>query len=256
MKFKKRIIGLVTGIVVLMGGYSLITFVNEEIPTAPEVMVQDTVRAYGLPVDSFSIVTNTVTKNTNMGNILSSFGVNYGLIDRLSGDYINVFDVRKIKTGNKYTAFLSKDSTKNLQYFVYEKSPLEYVVCDFRDSLHVYSGKKAVKTVRRTVEGVINSSLWNTMNDLNLDPTLAIELSDVYAWSIDFFGIAKGDKFQVVFNELYVDSTFIGYGAIEAAKFEHAGKDYWAYRFTQNGETSYFDEKGLSLKKAFRNNFV
>ena len=104
-----------------------------------------------------------------------------------------------------YTKLLrSKDSTKNLQYFVYEKSPLEYVVCDFRDSLHVYSGKKAVKTVRRTVEGVINSSLWNTMNDLNLDPTLAIELSDVYAWSIDFFGIAKGDKFQVVFNELYV----------------------------------------------------
>ena len=134
MKFKKRIIGLVTGIVVLMGGYSLITFVNEEIPTAPEVMVQDTVRAYGLPVDSFNIVTNTVTKNTNMGNILSSFGVNYGLIDRLSGDYINVFDVRKIKTGNKYTAFLSKDSTKNLQYFVYEKSPLEYVITSY--SIH------------------------------------------------------------------------------------------------------------------------
>jgi murein DD-endopeptidase MepM/ murein hydrolase activator NlpD len=125
------------------------------------------------------------------------------------------------------------------------------VVYDFTDSLRIYREKKPIITQIKTASGEITSSLWKTLETQALDPNLAMSLSDIYAWSIDFYGLQKGDKFRVIYEEDFVFGRSIGIGRIFAAQFVHNGDDYYAFRFTQNNEDSYFDEKGKSLKKAF-----
>jgi murein DD-endopeptidase MepM/ murein hydrolase activator NlpD len=83
------------------------------------------------------------------------------------------------------------------------------------------------------------------------NPVLANELSEIYAWSIDFFGLQPADSFSVIYDELYVDSVSIGLGRIHAAYFRSSGTDFYAIPFVQDSVESYYDLEGNSLRKAF-----
>lgn len=206
---------------------------------------------FGIPADSFLLITGIVENNQYLGQILSRNGVGMADIDRIAKKARAVFDERKIKSGNNFTFFLSPDSLKQPRYFVYENSPTEYFVYQLFDTLHVYRGEKPVETRLRSANGEVNSSLWNAMKDNNLDPLLAIELSDIYAWTIDFFAIQKGDRFRVIYEEQFVDSVSIGMGKIYAVQFDHGGAENYAILFDQDKRLDYFDDQGVSLRKAF-----
>ena len=206
---------------------------------------------YGLPVDSFLIEDGTVRQNQHLSHILSDYGVGMGIIDQIARQSQEVFDVRKIRRGNNYFIFQTPDSVAQARYFIYENSATDYYVFDLFDSLKVYRGEKEIETKLRTGHGEIQSSLWNTMKDNGLDPMLALRLSDIFAWSIDFYAIQKGDRFRVMYDELFVDSTSIGIGNIYAVQFDHVGSENYAFRFFQDERFDYFDEEGQSLRKAF-----
>ncbi|HSH19146.1 MAG TPA: peptidoglycan DD-metalloendopeptidase family protein, partial [Draconibacterium sp.] len=206
---------------------------------------------YGLPVDSFSIVFGTVEPGQYLSTILNRYGVGLGTIDTIARNSKAVFDVRKIREGNNYAIFQTLDSLKNPVYFVYENSAIHYTVYELFDSLRVYSGQKEVEYLVKSAQGVIESSLWNTMKANNIDPQLALNLSDVYAWTIDFFGLQKGDRFRVIYDEIYVDSVPIGINNIYAAQFDHYGKEIYSFRFNQNDTIGFYNENGENLQKEF-----
>jgi len=215
------------------------------------VIVAEPVLKYGLPADSFIIKTGNVKRNQHLSTILNNFGVSMATIDRIARQSKPVFDVRKIRSGNHYSVFQTPDSLGEARFFVYENSPTDYYVFELFDSLRIYHGQKEIQTQLRTAQGVIESSLWNTMKDNNLDPMLALRLNNIYAWTIDFFAIQKGDRFRVIYQEQYVDTTYIGIGEIFAAQFDHFGDELYAFRFFQDERFDYFDEEGQSLRKAF-----
>lgn len=206
---------------------------------------------YGIPADSFNIVEGKVRSNQFLAGILSDQGVSGADISVLMQKAESIFDVRKVKAGNKYITFSSFDSIPRLQYFVYEKDPINYLVLQLKDSLYVYNGVKQIDTVRNTFAGSIQTSLWNTFADKGANPMMANELSEIYAWTIDFFGLQQGDSLRVIYEEYYADSVSIGIGKIEGAWFRSMNHDFWAIPFVQDSVESYFDEEGNSLRKAF-----
>lgn len=206
---------------------------------------------YGLPADSFHIEESTVLRNQNLSDILIARGVSAQAVDQIAKNSITVFDVRKMKAGNRYTVFYSKDAARSPLYLVYENNGVDYYLYSLTGSLKVTASKHEVISKRQTVTGVINSSLWNAMKESNISPLLAVELSDIYAWTIDFFGIQKGDRFTVIYDEDFVGGESIGLGKIYSASFSQAGTTFYAIRFTQEDGDSFFDEKGNSLRKAF-----
>jgi murein DD-endopeptidase MepM/ murein hydrolase activator NlpD len=214
-------------------------------PPPPETL-------YGIEKDSFIIETGSIKYAQNLASLLSAYDVDYSIIHNLAIASKEIFDVRRIKTGNKYTVFSTKkDSIKTPEWFVYEIDPIEYLVMSLKGDTLVYRDKKEVITKRKTTTGIIESSLWNAISDNNLNPNLAFELSDIFAWTVDFFGIEKGDHFTVVYDEEYVDSVSIGIGEIHAAYFNHRKESYYAFRYEQDSIMSFFDEEGTSLRKAF-----
>lgn len=206
--------------------------------------------AYKINIDSLEMVTGEVGKNQNLASLLSPF-ISGQIIDRIAKGTRSVFDVRKMRSGNRFAKISTKDSLHRTLFFIYEVNDIDFIVYDFRDSLRVYSDKKKVTRLRRIARGTITSSLWNCFLENRLDLNLGLSLSDVYAWTIDFYGLQKGDGFTVIYDELFVDNTPIGIDRIKAAVFSSSGKDFYAYYFDQTGGGDYFDQSGQSLRRSF-----
>ena len=223
----------------------------KEIATQVEVVKPEPIMLFNIQVDSFNVVRGEVRSGQNLSDLLTSQGISMTTVDEISKKSITVFDLRKMKVKNPYYFFMSKKDTSKVEYFIYEINPVDYVVYQMGEPLRIYKEKKPMVTKVRTASGEITSSLWNAMKDQALDPYLAMELFEIYQWSIDFFGIQKGDKFRLVYEENFVHGKSIGIGRIFASQFTHAKEDFYAIRFTQNNEDSYFDDKGKSLKTAF-----
>jgi len=206
---------------------------------------------YGIIVDSLFVIKEKVKKNEFLSDILLKYGVSYSTIDHLARFTRDTFDVRKIRVGNNYTVICDNDSSKKAQYFAYEINPYRYVLYNFKDSLEVTKGVKEITIELDTISGEITSSLWNSIADAGGDPNMANKLSEIYAWTIDFFGLQKGDSYKVYYEKQFVDGQYIELGKIIAADFYHGGDDNYAFYFEQNNQGDYFDEKGNSLQRTF-----
>ena len=240
--------------------YGVMYFVeHQEISDVPieyevisdSVEVVEPIYLYGLNTDSFQVYSNIVERNQNLSDILLNYGLEYRQIHQLANQSKPIFDVRRIRFGNNYTMFCAKDSLGKVQVMVYEIDNTDYVIYDFRDTLKVERLTKEIRIERKTASGTIESSLYKTMVDNAISQLVAIELSDVFAWEIDFYYLQKGDQFKVIYNEKFVDDKSIGVKDIEAAYFYHYGNEYYGIYFEQDSVGDYFDEKGNSLRKAF-----
>lgn len=203
---------------------------------------------FGIKIDSFQVVHQDVKPGDSFGKIAGTHGLGTAAIYQVAKQVKEVFDVTRIKSGNRYTILTGEHSSKP-SFFIYEASLLNYYVVSLKDSVYAFAGerKRTVKENRK--EEVINSSLSASLNN----NALTDELASIYAWSIDFFRIQKGDSIVVVFDEIYVDDTiYAGIGNIKYARFKHYGENYYAFRYTDAaGLMDYYDETGHSLRKAF-----
>lgn len=249
------VIGLVLGIIIFWpsnkGNKEAIleaSAVEEVVDTTEQQQIH---YKYGIPNENFIIEEGTVGKNENLSLILSKYKVSPAKIHEISQRCKDIFDVRSIRRGQNYTLFLAQDSLRSPEFFIYEKNALEYVVIDFKETANVYVGKKDITTKEKMANIIINSNLWNAMVDAQADPMLAVTLSDIYAWSIDFYGIAKGDSVRVLYEQSYVEDKPLQDFNVKAAIFTNSGKDFYAIPFEQNEKLAYFDEEGNSLQKTF-----
>jgi len=237
-------------VLIITGIIGILLFYHREMPVKPVEPVYAPPVAYGIRLDSMSITYGSVASDQNLSSILASH-VSGEIIDRIAKGYTQIFDVRKLKAGNRYARIISRDSLQRTLYFIYEINPIDFVVFDLRDSLKVYKSRKLVTRLVRTATGTIKTSLWGCFLENRLDVNLGLALSDVYAWTVDFYGLQKGDHFKVIYEELFVDGRLIGIDRILASKFHNNGQDFYAYQFDQEGKSAYFDEKGQSLQRSF-----
>ena len=209
--------------------------------------------AYGICVDSLSLNHYEIKKGDCISSILMNLGFTGSDPDRIAQTITPLYPPSKLQIGNRYATISSPDSTSAVQYLVFERSKTDFVVVDMcTDSIKVHESTKPITLQRKYVEGTINSSLWNTIIESGSSPMLALKLSDLYAWQIDFFDTKQGDSFRLIYDEAWVDdTTFLEIASIEGAMFNHQGKKFVAIPFEQDSTREYFDEEGNSLRKEF-----
>ncbi len=218
-------------------------------PQKPEVF------AFGYKLNDFEVVQDTVRKGDTFADIFLENGFTYPQIYEINKRTKKEYNFRRIQPNKPYTFLFAKDSIATPIAFIYQPSMLDYVVVNLRDSIFAEKRKKEVKLRSFEAQGVINSSLSETLEAQRLSPLLAYDLSDIYAWTIDFFRLEKGDRFKIIYTQKYVDdSIYVGLNRIHAAYFEHRKKPFYAIEFESDsirGITEYFDEKGKNLRRAF-----
>ena len=208
---------------------------------------------YGISLAEYAPTRYLVKEGQAFGQVMDELGVPYPKVANLLEMAKGTFNPRRWRAGDAYWVFRTADSASTAQYFVYESSQTEYIIFGL-DSLYVQAVERPTKVVQRMVAGSIESSLYETLSNQNVSPAVAVRLSEVYAWTIDFFRIQKGDRFEVIFEERYVDDTsFVGTGKILGARFVHNGKPYYAFRFEDeaNGIRDFYSEEGEGLKRMF-----
>ena len=224
-------------------------------PEPPLVVKEKIIKQFGYTLNDYHVVKDTVKSGDSFGTILEKNNLFYPQIYNIVQKAKQVYDVRKINIGKPYTILFSKDSLKSPKLFVYQPNLIDYVLVSLTDSLWAEKKSKAVKLIEFEAEGTINSSLSETMEEKKLSPLLSNELSEIYAWSIDFFRLEKGDNFKIIYTGKFVDdSTYVGLNRIHSAYFEHRKKPFYAIEFEtdpKRGIFEYFDENGKNLRRAF-----
>jgi len=203
---------------------------------------------YGLDVLNMNVLQASFQPNQFLSDVLTAHNVSPNKIHEMAIN-TSIFDVRKMRAGNPFT--IIKGQNERVNYFIYEKNKSDYVVYDLRDGVNIYEGQKPIIKQEGEVSGLISSSLYEAIQEQGGDISLAAELENTYAWSIDFFQLQKGDFFKVIYEEAFVDGESLGVSRILGAQFRHANKDFFAVEFTQDSVPDYFDEVGNSLRKAF-----
>ena len=69
-----------------------------------------------------------------------------------------------------------------------------------------------------------------------LHPSLDVELSEIFAWTVDFFGLQKGDNFKVIYEELFIDGKSLGTGRIYGAQFNRKDPQLLQYPLFRMGK--------------------
>ncbi len=206
---------------------------------------------FGIPVDSYNVETGKVKSNQFISTVFENYGITGDQINQILSENKQTFDPRQFKRGSNYTVFLSKDTLARADYFIYDHDDFVKYVFSFNDSLKINRHNAEIRTELRFSSGTIRTSLWDAAIENGLNPNLTGELSDIYQWTIDFFGLQPGDRFKVVYEEQFIEDKSVGITNIFAALFEHAGASIYAIPFIQNNSTSYYALDGINLKKSF-----
>ena len=210
---------------------------------------------FGFNMIDFEVELDTIRSGDTFGKIMLSRDANFQKVDQAARLSRSSFDLRKIQLGKPYRILKSCDSLQQPLVFIYENDFLNYTVVDLRDEVNVYEEKHPYELVERQLSGVIEGSLYETLQRQGIDQNLSQELANIYAWNIDFFRLYEGDKFKVIAHERKLrDGTMAGIKSIKAAVFEHRGDTYYAFAANVNKktlQTEYYDEKGESLRRTF-----
>lgn len=210
---------------------------------------------FGYKLNDFNVLHDTIEDGDTFGSIIDSQNLGKNEVFDIVAKVKDTFDVRIMRKGKPFTLLRTKDKTKKLQVFIYQPDRLNYYIIDFRDSIIVHKKTKPLTFKTRTIAGALNGSLSETLANEKVDAALASKIAKVYAWSIDFFKLQKGDKFAITFTERFINDTiYDGVDSLKASFFEYKGKNIYAFPFEHDedsGKLEYYDEEGKALKNFF-----
>jgi len=226
--------------------------VKEEIVVAEPVDVYE----FGFNLSDYVVKRDTIKKGDSFGEILERNQIGYPKIFNIAEIAKDSFDIRRLQVGKPYTLLCSKDSLQEPRCFIYQPNKEEYVVINFQDSIHAYTDRKPIKYVEKTATGVISTNISDALDQQGLSVLLAYKMADnIYAWTIDFNRLQKGDRFKVIYTDKYIDdSIYAGIDNIKAAYFEHKNEPFYAFEFETDsvkGITDYFNDDAENLRRAF-----
>lgn len=218
---------------------------------ADSIAVREPVFLYGICVDSMYVEEGQIQSGQYLSTLFASKGISPKVTDHIARNHQAVFDVRKLRAGNRYYFLMTNDTLETPLFWIYEIDRRNYALFSLTDSLTAWRYQKDMEVRLERTSGTITSSLWNAVIDNGGDANLAVRLSDVYAWTIDFFGLQTGDCFDVVYDRQFVDDEPVGMGDVIYCNFVHCGDTICAIAFEQDGQQGFYNEKGENLRKAF-----
>lgn len=212
---------------------------------------------FGFNLDNYTVKRDTIRNGDTFGVILERNNVGYPKIFNIAEKAKDTFDIaRSLQVGKPYTLLCAKDSLETATCFIYQPNLEDYIVVNFQDSIKAYRSKKPIQYIEKTATGIIDDNISLTLEAQGLSPRLAYKMADeIFAWTIDFRRLQKGDRFKVIYTDKYIDDTiYTGVDRVKAAYFEHNQEPFYAFEFmtdSTKGIMDYFNEDAKNLRRAF-----
>lgn len=256
----KRLIGIVGGVLVataiilyltLPAGDDMPQIQPEEVAVEQAPEITEPEYRFGIEVNDFEILEGKIKRNQTFADLLLPYNVSRQDIYAVDRKSKEVFSVRNFVPGRKYTILYDNDSIKKAAYFVYEPTPLDYVIYQLKDSIAITMGEREVEIVEKTMAGRIEMSLDHSIKQEGGSSALVSAMADLFGWQIDPRTLRKGDWFKIIYEDRRVNGESIGIGNIIGAEFNHMNNSYMAYAHDDGSGLNFYDEVGESMQKAF-----
>ena len=193
------------------------------------------------------------------GDNLSEIFLNVGLTDQ---DLFRVLDssdeaqiLNRIYPGYELGFLVS--SSGELDKLQVLKNPLEgFFFIREGGSYKVEPIAKEAQILPTFKVGIIEDSLFLAGQKEQIPAAHLMEMANIFGGVIDFIlDPRQGDSFSILYDEKYLDGTFVGHNDILVTQFINQGRTFTAIRYiNKDGELGYYSPEGESMRKAFLRN--
>ncbi len=198
-----------------------------------------------------------ITETIESGDTLASIFAKHGIASKTTHEIARLNEqtraLRHIQPGEKIALLLDVDGRLKQMKYVPDitRTLLVQRTEDQSFESRIINYQLQAYPVYR--EGRIESSLFEAAAAAEIPEDVIMDLASIFGWDIDFsLDIRRGDRFGIVYEELYKDDVKIRNGRILAAEFVNSGKTYRAVYYTDPaGNSDYFSPDGKSMRKAF-----
>jgi murein DD-endopeptidase MepM/ murein hydrolase activator NlpD len=201
--------------------------------------------------ENYTEICGTVKKGETLFDIFKKYKLDVGELLKLKEASADIHRLKELYPGQIYKIIVDdKKVVNSFDYWINDDNILHIT----RTESGFCAEKKSIEYEKRIhhIGGIIKDNLISSVGEGKENTMLALQLSDIFAWDIDFTtDLRDSDEFKIVVEGLYLDGEFRKYGDILSAEFMNNGETYHAYRFEQNGQYDYYDDKGKSLRRAF-----
>ncbi len=222
--------------------------------TLGSLEVEPPQKFFDLNENDIYIDTDTISDGDVLGEIMSKHDVPFEQTMKIIENGKKVYDIRTLRLGKPYHFITTRDSSN--QYFVYEPNEIEYYICTLGEEPTLEHRYHPLDTFTMTARGTIRSSLWDAIMQNNLAekfaPQIVVKMEGAFAWSVDLLHLQVGDKYRLVYDQIYRDGKLVALGDLKAAQFRVEGKDNFAYHFGNDDDGGgFYNEKGEPMKGFF-----
>ncbi|MCM0614383.1 peptidoglycan DD-metalloendopeptidase family protein [Marinobacter sediminum] len=229
---------------------------EEQTPVENEGQLQAKLEAPAQPAVPAAPELDWQTLDVNSGDTLSSLfkeaGFNDGIMLSVIHGEGEADKLQRLYAGE--TIRFATSDTGDLEAVELQRSLLESLKIEKTED--GFSGQTVMREpeARPTfASGVIDGSLYLSAREAGLNDRLTMKLAGIFGWAIDFvYDVRKGDRFEVVYEELYLDGEKFDTGRILSARFINQGDENVALLYTDSkGDSDYYSPDGKSMRKAF-----
>lgn len=249
-KIVSRIIMLVSFAAVIVSCSGSASQTTDEAP-ADTLPKKEPIIRYGLPIEDFNVIYDTLHRRETLSDVLLPHRITPKQIHLMTQCPDTVFNARKVRPGQTFAVLCDKDTASTPHYFVFEENIKYYVVFDLQNNCSAIRYSNPSEWHMGEAAGKVKSSLWVAMQDAGVSAGVVVEMSKIFEWSVDFFGIQKGDEFRIIYEREYVSGKPLNNYRIHAASFRASDSIFYAIPFEQDNERLYYNIDGNSLEGAF-----
>lgn len=193
-----------------------------------------------------------VRKGDNLSKIFIRANLTGADVHEIASSSTQAKQLTRIYPGQTMAFQLSADG--RLQALKHVLDPLNTTLYERSDetfTVNKLTREPEIRQVWKTA--TINSSLYKAAHRIDIDQNLIMEMANIFGGVVDFvYDVRAGDTFSLLYEERYIDGKKLGNGAVLAAQFNNQGSNYNAFRYAyDNGEVGYYNEHGVSMRKAF-----
>ena len=204
---------------------------------------------YGFDVDAHCIIEETIKENSFLSQMLTGQGVPYVKIYELVENIKDEFDVRQITAG-KNCAYVAPGLCEPATHFIYEPSKLYYYVFDL-ENLDIQKIERPLTREIDVSSGVVEGSLWNSMDANGFSWALIERMENALAWSLDFYSIQNGDEYKLIYEKILIDGEVVAIGELLGAYYKNYDNEYYAIKYENEKYDGYYDIEGRATKRTF-----
>jgi len=248
---KKALVASILIVVAIFTFQSSLSLINKESRVETELLFSGHEGTFPEESSPYREIAGNIQKGETLSDIFSKYELDLKDLFRMKEASASIHRLRNIYPDRPYKIIIDdQDQINSFSYWIDDET-----ILNITNTESGFAAEKITLEYEKRIEhlaGIIKDNLVSSINAGSGGLLLALKLSDIFAWDIDFnTDIRNDDRYKLAVEGLYMDGVFKKYGDILGAEFVNRGETYHAYRYEFEGKADYFNEEGKSVKKAF-----